>query len=435
MRVRRFGMIWILSAVLAMVPAIAGPTRSCLMGMTTFPYDYTIEAMDETLAFVGLNADLIAFHHDGGVPWPEALAGDGSYHPSVIAEIDREALAASSSHRVFVSVTPTDQNRNAQLASYWGADHGLPLPPEWQNKTLDDPEVVEAYTNWCRYLINRLDPDYFAFTIEASFGLTGIDDPGFGQLLAMASQVYPVLKAENPGLPVFMTFTTTTLAADQTAYFEEVGALLPYSDILAVSVYPYGLFLPGGIDVHEDPATIPAEYLSALAALAPGMPLGIAETGFPAQDVVIPEWGIDLAGSEQWQSDYVQKLMTDCDALGAEFVIWFLPRDHDLLNQRLMNLGIPLDPFAHFFWRDDGLLAGNGDERPALTTWRDWLAMPRRRPSDINRDGAIDTADLGLLIGAFGGSGFLADLNDDGAVDTADLGILLGDFQEAAPIR
>ncbi|MCB9839065.1 MAG: hypothetical protein H6813_06975 [Phycisphaeraceae bacterium] len=48
-------------------------------------------------------------------------------------------------------------------------------------------------------------------------------------------------------------------------------------------------------------------------------------------------------------------------------------------------------------------------------------------PQDLNGDGTVDTADLGILLGAFGGSG-LGDLNLDGVIDTADLGALLGGY-------
>jgi hypothetical protein len=51
---------------------------------------------------------------------------------------------------------------------------------------------------------------------------------------------------------------------------------------------------------------------------------------------------------------------------------------------------------------------------------------------DINRDGVTDTADLGLMISTFGGTG-LADLNLDGVVDTADLGILISNFGANTP--
>ncbi|HMN96514.1 MAG TPA: hypothetical protein PKC43_08690 [Phycisphaerales bacterium] len=45
---------------------------------------------------------------------------------------------------------------------------------------------------------------------------------------------------------------------------------------------------------------------------------------------------------------------------------------------------------------------------------------------DLNMDGVVDGADLGILLGAWGRSGVAADLNRDGIVDGADLGILLG---------
>jgi hypothetical protein len=48
--------------------------------------------------------------------------------------------------------------------------------------------------------------------------------------------------------------------------------------------------------------------------------------------------------------------------------------------------------------------------------------------ADINGDGVVDTADLGILIGAFGTAGPSGDLNADGIVDTADLGALIGGF-------
>jgi hypothetical protein len=48
-------------------------------------------------------------------------------------------------------------------------------------------------------------------------------------------------------------------------------------------------------------------------------------------------------------------------------------------------------------------------------------------PADLNGDGVVDGADLGLLLGEWGAcQGCGGDLNGDGAVDGADLGLLLG---------
>ena len=49
-------------------------------------------------------------------------------------------------------------------------------------------------------------------------------------------------------------------------------------------------------------------------------------------------------------------------------------------------------------------------------------------PGDLNFDEQIDTADLGILISAFGTATDLADINGDGIVDTADLGVLISAF-------
>jgi hypothetical protein len=49
------------------------------------------------------------------------------------------------------------------------------------------------------------------------------------------------------------------------------------------------------------------------------------------------------------------------------------------------------------------------------------------RPEDINNDGVVDGADLGLLLSAWGQPG-ITDLNGDGTTDGGDLGILLASW-------
>ena len=48
--------------------------------------------------------------------------------------------------------------------------------------------------------------------------------------------------------------------------------------------------------------------------------------------------------------------------------------------------------------------------------------------SDINADGAVDGADLGVLLSLWGQPGGVGDVNGDGIVNGADLGILLGEW-------
>ena len=48
-------------------------------------------------------------------------------------------------------------------------------------------------------------------------------------------------------------------------------------------------------------------------------------------------------------------------------------------------------------------------------------------PADLNGDGQVNGADLGLLIGNWGGTG-VGDINNDGGVNGADLGLLIGNW-------
>jgi len=77
---------------------------------------------------------------------------------------------------------------------------------------------------------------------------------------------------------------------------------------------------------------------------------------------------------------------------------------------------------------DAGEMAGGG----FLLTGGFWPgAMPPSAatpcPADLNGDGVVDGADLGILLSAWGGSG-VGDLNGDGVVDGADLGGLLSEW-------
>lgn len=65
-----------------------------------------------------------------------------------------------------------------------------------------------------------------------------------------------------------------------------------------------------------------------------------------------------------------------------------------------------------------------------LALWRGCPESPECAAADVNCDGSVDGADLGVLLGAWGDCDERrecpADLNGDGAVDGADLGVLLG---------
>lgn len=61
------------------------------------------------------------------------------------------------------------------------------------------------------------------------------------------------------------------------------------------------------------------------------------------------------------------------------------------------------------------------------------VEVPTPCPADLNIDGAVDGADMGLLLGAWGPGNGIADINRDGVVDGADMGLLLGAWGTCPP--
>jgi hypothetical protein len=86
---------------------------------------------------------------------------------------------------------------------------------------------------------------------------------------------------------------------------------------------------------------------------------------------------VTIQASETTQRAYVERLLTDADGLSAAFVMWFVSRDYDDLWESYLQFQ-PNAPLLRL-WRDNGLYTGAGQRRPALETWRGWLARRRIR--------------------------------------------------------
>jgi hypothetical protein len=78
------------------------------------------------------------------------------------------------------------------------------------------------------------------------------------------------------------------------------------------------------------------------------------------------------------------------------------------------------------FVAKENALVGFGLASPARLEL-DVSTGPQCVSADLNCDGVVDGADLGMLLGSWGSSG-PGDLNGDGTVDGADLGSLLGSW-------
>ncbi len=346
------------------------------MGFTYFPSDNTPEAIGWALSAIAADGDLVVAHHDSGIPWDAALDNDFSRYPQDFQdEVTGIAAWKPPGHRLYLAVTPIAFLRN-RLAPSRGPGGTQTFEPPWDGYAFDHPDVVAAFTNHCRILIERYRPDFFAFGIEVNLLRAVVaDDNVWNAYVALSAAVYADLKASYPALPIFQTLHAETFHGDPAAQAAAIGQLLPYTDYIAVSSYPYADAARYPDASLADPSLLPSGYFSALAALAPGKPFAISETAWPAEDVTAP-YPITIRSNADCQRRYVEFLLSSVDALSGKFVNYYFTRDFDALWDNVLVA----DPNAALIrlWRDTGLSDGAGAPRPALASWRSVLARPLR---------------------------------------------------------
>jgi hypothetical protein len=355
---------WLTLAILACGDG-AGPVvrpRSFLMGFTDFPSGRTQAAVDDAYRILRDDADLVVYHFDDGVPWQEAATG-APYDPAVQARIAYQVAHRPAGHALLLDVTPIDFFRSG-LALHLGASAREPLTPPWDTVGFGDSLVIRAFTAHCERMIQAYQPDYFAYGIEVNMlaEFAPAKWPGF---VVLAESVSTTLKRNHPALPVFTTIQLELAYTHQATNGPAVLQALQWSDILAVSTYPYSL--------PAAPGDLPSNYFTGLAALAGGKPFAISETGWPAEPITAP-YPIVIPASPADQDAYVRRLLGDLDTMHGVFINWFISRDYDSLW--VSDLQNSPDSALTRIWRDDGLYTGDGSPRPALQTWRGYLARP-----------------------------------------------------------
>ena len=344
------------------------------MGFTPWPYDFTSEAVENTYHNINEHGDIIAHHFDEGIPWPEAFAGN-PFHKNVLENIDNRVRRLTNKQKVYLAVTPLEGDRK-KLASYWGKSDHLSRPGKWKHKKFDDPEIVAAYINFCRYMIKRFKPEYMCYAIEANYGWSSEKDPEFISFVHLLEETYKILKKEYPDMPLFVSLQTNNEYADGKAFEKINKILLTVSDYVAVSSYPY--MGKGNHSCRGDPDKLSRDLFRKMAVLSPEKPFAVAETGYIAEKLTV--WmfflPISIRGSARWQADYLRYLFKESNRLNAEFVIWFVSQDYDEGWKKMKKIGVP-----DFFkaWRDTGLLNGQGNPRPSLKIWDSWLSLPKKK--------------------------------------------------------
>lgn len=339
-------------------------TRPFYMGFTPFHYSWVEDEITKTYDMIYKHADMMAYHFDEGVPWPEAF-DNKPYHENVEKELKHRKEMLRNGKRLYVATTPINFERKG-LADYWETKEQIDRPKGWEDLELDDPKVVWAYTNYCIRLIETFDPDYFVYGVEVNL-LAANDPKAYKKFQTLASKVYPALKKRYPKLPIALSFYLHGPDRFEQSR-EHIKPLLPYTDLFAISTYPYMAYEADGYEVDD----IPADWLQQTKRLAPGKPFAIAENGYLAEDMKVLTK--KMRSSEKDQKRYTERMLREAAELDAEFVVWFVVADYDKL-WGVLKWAVLFNPLMRA-WKDTGLYDGDLEPRPALEVWDDWLAKP-----------------------------------------------------------
>ncbi|HYA29419.1 MAG TPA: glycosyl hydrolase 53 family protein [Acidobacteriota bacterium] len=337
------------------LPEYRGPvTRPFLMGFTRWPADLTVDGLAIAQEFAHSHGDIVSVSFIGGIPWPEAHDGklfskdvqsNMSYHPPA-------------GKKLFLSISPLNKDRR-DLAPYWGDTDNQPLPKPWDKEPLNSPRVKKAYLNFVLRAIETMHPDYLAIGVESNM-LLSRDHNKWRQLKDLQRDTYTAVKKIHKTLPVF--FTTEVLHYKRLArdakgseQEKEVAEMMRYSDLFAMSLYPY--MSP------EVPRPVPANFLDFATRFKKG--IAVAESGMSSRNVDLKSYGTTLLGSGADQQQFTELLLKTAARDNYEFVINFATTDSERLVAKLHP---PLDDLARI-WAFTGMQTSDQRLKPASAVW------------------------------------------------------------------
>ena len=354
----------------ARVPEPPKETRAFSMGFTPWPFDATLDAVNTTYTKIQENGDIVAHHLTEGIPW-EAALNRTPYPAHLNREIDGRVSQTRREKAVYLAIDSLSILRE-KLVGNWGDNGQEPRSAPWDTRSFADPEVIAAYSNFALDMIARFEPEYFNYATEAN-ELYSRNPAGFDDFVVFAREVYANIKREHPDLPVMISIALKSPDSAESALFvSQFARIATYVDIVGVSVYPYAFF---SAEHGASPGNLPSNWLTQIRSIAPGKPVAITETGWVAEDLYLPQFGIDVKSDDATQRNYVERMLNEAQALEAKFVIWFTIVDFDALWNSVLGHN---DLTA--IWRDTGLYDETMRAREALETWQAWLERARAEP-------------------------------------------------------
>lgn len=343
-------------------------TRSFYMGVTPWPGDFTETELNKAYTFINNNCDIVSHHFDEGIPYEEAF-NNQNWPEGLITELTTRQTNTAAGKTVLLSSSALSLSRKTKAPySRFSESITTNIKNRWEAMSFNNDSVVTAYVHYIRYMAATLQPSFINFGVESNEPTWS--DAEFVLYKDFISKVYGQLKAALPGIPLMVSFMVTELPAS----LNLARQLLPYTDYIALSAYPY-THISSSANGNTNPALFPSGFFTRFIDLDRNKPFCFAETGYIAEDLVVPSFNLNKQGNSGWQNDYLQLICELTNQRKGKFIIWFCHKDYDAANNTLRRLGLYQDIFA--LWEDTGLTDDNNNQRPAYNTWLSWKQLKR----------------------------------------------------------
>jgi hypothetical protein len=359
-------LVFLLSSLLSGCKKSSGQkeTRSFYMGVTPWPADFTDAELTEAYNFINQHCDIVSHHFDEGIPYEEAYK-KLPWPAGLQNEVASRKTKVIPGKTIFLSSSALTLSRR-EKADYYTQSNTISdsIKNYWRSLPVNDSKVITAYVNYISYLVNEFQPKFVNYGVESN--VLNWTPAEFALYKDFISKVYAQLKTAFPGIPFFVSF----MVNESPATLNYASQLTAYTDYIALSAYPY-MVSSSTANGNTDPSLFVSDFFTRFLDLAPGKPWGFAETGYIAEDLLIPSFSLNKKGTDAWQQDYLNIICNLCNKRKAGFLIWFCAKDYDAADARFKSLGLYQDLFG--LWEDTGLKDENNRQRPAYQSWLQWM--------------------------------------------------------------
>jgi hypothetical protein len=332
-------------------PTPEGEARTVALGFSSLSPRQTTESYISAFANAALHADAILIQRRP--PWGDFMPGGSvSRETADTTLLETRLLQQYSSLKLFYAIDPTDgavqRSRVADLPPGVDAAAGF-----------NDPSLRAAFVAYVTYVAANYRPDYMAIGVEINM-LYERSRPQFEAFLSLYREAYAAVRQASPATRIFPTFQLEDLQGllgdVHPPHWQVIDEFAGLMDVLAISTYPFVAF--------DDTHRIPADYVTQLRAHFDGEII-ISETGYPSA----PIEGYAVAGSQEDQAAYLERLLADAEAAGVSTVFWLAAFDPEFAGTGSAAI-----------FRDTGLRMSGGAPKLAWALWESWARRPLRRP-------------------------------------------------------